>query len=59
MREVAFRSMCHATELDDRMRWVDASVKMAEASAKVASTVAQLRGAPPTPETKPRSRAKR
>jgi len=52
MREVAFRSMCHATELDDRMRWVDASVRMIEAGARAAEAVAHVRsiaGSPARP----------
>src|SRR5262249_96351 len=59
MREVFFRSMCHATDLDDRMKWVDATVKVAEAGAIVGQTVAHLRGGPVPAGPRPRSRAKR
>lgn len=58
MREIAFRSMCHATQLDQRMQWIDASIKMAEAGAKVAQSIAHLRGAPITTE-RPRARKRR
>jgi hypothetical protein len=44
MREIAFRSMCQVKDLNDRMEWVNATMKMAECGAKVAESVARLRG---------------
>jgi hypothetical protein len=44
MREIAFRSMCQVKDLNDRMNWVNASIKIAECGAKVAESVARLRG---------------
>lgn len=43
MREVAFRSMCQAQVLEDRMRWVDAAMRLATTGADVAKGVARLR----------------
>jgi len=44
MQEIAFPSMCQATDLRDRMQWVDATIRLAEAGAKVAESVARVRG---------------
>src|ERR1043166_1186935 len=46
MREVTFRSLCRATELEDRMAWLNASVKLAETGAKVGDSVARLMNGP-------------
>jgi len=57
MREVGFRSMCQTKDLGDRMEWVNATIKMAECGAKVAESVARLRGFE-EPRPRGRSRAK-
>src|ERR1051326_1067752 len=46
MREVTFRSLCRSTELEDRMAWLNASVKLAETGAKVGDSVARLMNGP-------------
>ena len=52
MREVAFRSMCQAQVLEDRMRWVDAAMRLATTGADVAKGVARLRHGPQIKETR-------
>ncbi|HEY8696950.1 MAG TPA: hypothetical protein VIM02_04985 [Rhizomicrobium sp.] len=46
MREVTFRSLCRATELEDRMTWLTASMKLAETGARVGDSVARLLNGP-------------
>jgi hypothetical protein len=58
MREIAFGSMRQATDLSDRMEWVNASIRMAECGAKVAESVARLRGFEEPPPRRARSQAK-
>ncbi|HUJ47307.1 MAG TPA: hypothetical protein VLV55_09265, partial [Rhizomicrobium sp.] len=59
MKEVAFRSMCQAGDLGDRMDWVNATIRLAEAGAKVADSVTGLRSGQRPEGPNARSRAKR
>lgn len=46
MREVTFRSLCRSTELEDRMTWLNATMKLAETGARVGDSVARLMNGP-------------
>lgn len=46
MREVTFRSLCRSTELEDRMTWLTASMRLAETGARVGDSVARLLNGP-------------
>jgi len=46
MREVTFRSLCRSTQLEDRMAWLNATMKLAETGARVGDSVARLMNGP-------------
>jgi hypothetical protein len=54
MREVIFRSICQSTHVEDRLGWLDASMKVAETGARVGDSVAKLRSGPSIQESRQR-----
>ena len=54
MREVAFRCIIQTTDADERIRFMNSAMSMAETGAKVAETVGRLRGVLPFSETRQR-----
>ncbi|MEJ0043843.1 MAG: hypothetical protein WDM81_17240 [Rhizomicrobium sp.] len=54
MREVAFRCIIQTTDVDDRVRFMNAAMSLAETGAKVAETVGRLRGMLPATESRQR-----
>ncbi|MEI9888458.1 MAG: hypothetical protein WDN08_18545 [Rhizomicrobium sp.] len=54
MREVAFRCIIQTTSADDRVRFLNAAMNLAETGAKVAESVGRLRGVLTASETRQR-----
>ncbi len=54
MREVAFRCIIQTTDADQRIRFMNSAMGLAETGAKVAETVGRLRGVLPASETRQR-----
>lgn len=54
MREVAFRCIIQTTNPDERIRFMNAAMGLAETGAKVAESVGRLRGVLPFSETRQR-----
>jgi hypothetical protein len=54
MREVAFRCIIQSTDADNRVRFMNSAMNLAETGAKVAETVGRLRGVLPANETRRR-----